>query len=58
MTKIIAFKVSDDEHRRIWKEATKVTGRTVSEWLRPIVLDALPDRKPRAPRTIKKGEGE
>ena len=50
MTKIIAFKVSDDEHKRIWKEATKVPGRTISDWARPIVLGSLPERKVKAPR--------
>lgn len=56
MTKIIAFKVSDDEHARIWKEATKVPNRTISDWARPLVLGALPEKKIKAPRLAQRSD--
>lgn len=50
MTKIIAFKVTDEERERIWHEAVKVPGRTVSDYVRPIILGTLPPKPVRKSR--------
>jgi hypothetical protein len=37
----VNFKVEPSLKKRMWKEATKITGRTISKWLRDLVEKEL-----------------